>query len=76
MSPETGGMPIQSSGKTPEINIPGVRIYGKPCPKCGSKMMLNACPCFIKKHGWKLCARCMNPKCAHLIGVEKSKKRR
>lgn len=66
----TPGMEIQS-GK----GIPGIRIYEKPC-RCGSKMMIRACPCFLKKHGWASCARCLNPKCARIIGIEKSRKKR
>lgn len=65
----TPGMPIQSG------EIPGVKIHNQNCV-CGSKMIVRFCPCFLKKHGYKECARCLNPKCGRIIGIGKPRRKR
>lgn len=49
--------------------VAGLQILASPCSKCGSKMFVRPCPCFLNKKGWKTCARCV--KCGHIVGIEK-----
>ena len=45
------------------------------CPKCGGPTFRKTCPCFIRNRGYATCAKCLNPKCAHTFGIQKSLKK-
>ena len=51
-------------------------IDGRTCPKCGSGLFLKPCPCPFKRKGWKVCARCLNPRCATVVGIRRREGRR
>lgn len=46
---------------------------GERCPRCGGPMFRKTCPCFLRTRGYATCAKCLNPKCAYLMGVEKKR---
>ncbi|MFX0092110.1 MAG: hypothetical protein ACFFBD_10150 [Candidatus Hodarchaeota archaeon] len=50
-------------------NVAGLKIWKKKCPKCGKPMFIKECPCFIRKKGFKLCARCLS--CGKIIGIKR-----
>lgn len=52
-------------------HVAGLKVIATPCPKCGGAMFEKICPCKLRHHGWMTCAKCMNPKCAHTIGIKK-----
>lgn len=51
--------------------MPGIVVAPTACPKCQGKMIIRVCPCFLRKNGYTSCARCLNPKCATIIGLKK-----
>ncbi len=54
--------------------VPGVfTVDDRKCPKCGGTLFVKPCPCPFKRQGWTRCARCFNPKCATVVGLEKKK---
>lgn len=54
--------------------VPGVFLVDdRKCPKCGSHLFRKPCPCPFKRKGWKICARCVNPACATVVGIERAK---
>ena len=59
-----------------ESPIPGLGLYAKPCPRCGSKMFIRGAPCFLRRTGVELVAKCLNPKCAKQIPVKKKRRAR
>ena len=50
-----------------------IEIAPNPCPECGSRMFVRPCPCRFARKGWATCAKCMQPKCAHVIGLTKKR---
>ena len=56
--------------------VAGLQVLdGVVCPKCKGAVFLKPCPCPFKRKGWKVCARCFNPRCATVIGVQKRRGR-
>lgn len=56
--------------------LPGIVIVeGRRCPKCGGALFRKPCPCPFKRRGFATCARCLNPKCATVVGLETRKDR-
>lgn len=54
--------------------VPGVILVDdRRCPKCHGPIFLKPCPCPFKRQGWARCARCLNPKCATVVGLERKK---
>ena len=51
--------------------MPGIVVAPTACPNCQGKMIVRSCPCFLRKNGFTSCARCLNPKCATIIGLKK-----
>ena len=37
------------------------------CLKCGSAMFIKPAPCFMRKHGWGTCVKCV--KCGNTEGL-------
>lgn len=56
---------------TAQPKIDGIIVIKTPCPKCGSAMFQIPCKCPQRRAGWAICAKCINPKCVHIIGVQK-----
>lgn len=54
--------------------VPGVILVDdRRCPKCKAPLFIKPCPCPFKRQGWTRCARCTNPKCATVVGLERKK---
>ena len=47
---------------------------GERCPRCGGPMFRKTCPCFLRSRGYATCAKCLNTRCAFLMGVDKKKR--
>lgn len=56
--------------------VAGINIAKVPCSKCGSAMFIIPCKCPQRRAGWATCAKCINPKCAHIQGLQKRQGRR
>jgi len=54
------------------LSVPGVVVKPKDkCEKCGGPVFRKPCPCFMRNRGWAICAKCLNPKCSHTMGLKK-----
>ena len=51
--------------------VAGIKIVEPKCPKCGGPMFRITCKCPFRRKGWALCAKCLNPACAHTMGLVK-----
>lgn len=49
----------------------GIQIAEQPCPRCGGRMMRIPCKCPFRRQGYAVCAKCLNPACAHQVGLVK-----
>lgn len=82
MSMIQSGQPFLKRAPAPKAAAPapvvvaGIELAPVLCPRCGARAMQKACPCFLRKHGWATCAKCLNTKCAHQFGIKKIRKRR
>ena len=47
----------------------GLKPAGVTCKKCNVEMFLKPCPCFLRRKGFKVCAKC--PKCGRTTGLKK-----
>jgi hypothetical protein len=57
--------------------VAGLSFAPIPCPRCGGKLFIIPCKCPFRRKGWAICAKCLNPACAHQIGlVKRSRKDR
>lgn len=56
---------------TAQPKVDGIIVIETPCPKCGAAMFQIPCKCPQRRAGWAICAKCINPKCAHIKGIEK-----
>lgn len=56
--------------------IPGITIEDRKCPRCNGPLFRKPCPCPFKRKGWEVCARCLNPSCATVVGIKKKAGRR
>lgn len=61
---------------TGQPQVAGIITIKSPCPKCGSAMFQIPCKCPQRRQGWAICAKCFNPGCGTIIGVQKRKNAR
>lgn len=55
-------------------NSLGLQMAPAPCPRCGKPMIVIPCKCPFRRKGWALCAKCLNPACAHQMGLVKRRR--
>ena len=61
--------PLSRESREEAARSLGLTLHATSCPKCGSEMFLKRAPCFMRKKGFRLAARCIS--CGHQEGVRR-----